>query len=256
MIRLKTEEEIQKLRIGGQKLAKVLQATADIIKPGILTSELNDFAHKRMIEGGGKPSFLNYSPDGVSRPYPASLCVCINDEIVHGVPNEDPKEIKEGDIVTLDGGFIYEGLFTDHAITVAVGEVSKEINELIQRTKEALNAGIKQCVIGNRIGDISAAIEAVGVKSGLSVIHNLTGHGVGYDVHEDPYVPNEGQKGTGEVIEEGLVIALEPMFSLGKPQVALAKDGYTYVTEDGSISAQCEHTVAVTKDGPVVITGI
>lgn len=254
MIKLKTPEEIEKLKIGGKKLAKVLKETAEIIQPGVLTSELNDFAHKRMLEEGGKPSFLNYSPGGSSRPYPASICVCINDEIVHGVPNEDPKEIQEGDIVTLDGGFIYEGLFTDHAITVAVGEVSKETKELIQRTREALSAGIKQCVVGNKVGDISAAIEAVGRKSGLAVIHNLTGHGVGYDVHEDPYVPNEGKKGKGEVLEEGLVIALEPMFALGRPEIDLAKDGYTYVTKDGSLSAQFEHTVAVTKEGPVVLT--
>lgn len=256
MISLKTPEEIEKLRIGGQKLGKILQATAKIIKPGVFTSELNTFAHKMMLAEGGKPSFLNYSPAGSARPYPASICVCINDEIVHGIPTEDPKEIKEGDVVTIDGGFIYDGLYTDHAITVIVGDGDREVKELLQRTQEALNAGIKQCVIGNKIGDISAAIESVAKKSGLSVIHNLTGHGVGYDVHEDPYVPNEGQKGTGEPLEEGLVIALEPMFSLGKPEIELDNDGYTYVTKDRSISAQFEHTVAITQNSPIIVTRV
>jgi len=254
MIRLKTSEEIEKLRIGGKKLAKVIKETSERVRPGVLTSELDEFAYNRMIEEGGKPSFLNYSPSGASRPYPATLCVCINDEIVHGIPNEDPKEIKEGDIVTLDGGFIYEGLYTDHAITVTVGDVPKETKELLQRTQEALNAGIRQCVVGNHIGDISSSIEAVGRKSGLYVIHNLTGHGVGYDVHEDPFVPNEGNKGTGDIIEEGLVVALEPMFSLGGSEIDVAKDGYTYITRDGSLSAQFEHTIAITKDGPFVLT--
>ena len=256
MIKLKTKEEIEKLRIGGAKLAEVLKETAKQIKPGVFTSDLNDFAHDLMIKLGGTPSFLNYTPSGSKKPYPASLCVCINDEIVHGIPNEDPKEIKEGDLVTVDAGLIYDGLYTDSAITVAVGEVSKELRELLTRTNEALNAGIKKCVVGNRVGDIGAAVQKVAEDAGLTVIENLTGHGVGYAVHEDPYIPNTGDSGTGEVLEEGLVIAIEPMFSLGSPEIILDRDGYTYKTSDGSISAQFEHTVAITADGPVVLTKV
>lgn len=254
MIKLKTAEEIEKLREGGRKLAFVLEETARQVKPGVTTAELNDFAHKLMINEGGTPSFLNYTPGGAHRPYPASLCVCINDQIVHGIPNENPIEIKDGDLVTVDAGLIYEGLYTDSAITVAVGEISKEARELLTRTQEALNAGIKKCYPGNRIGDISNAIEKVAQRSGLAIMENLTGHGVGYGVHEDPYVPNDGDSGTGEVLEEGLVIAIEPMFSLGSSKIVLDKDGYTYKTSDGSLSAQFEHTVAITKDGPVVLT--
>jgi methionyl aminopeptidase len=227
MIRLKTKEEIEKLKIGGEKLARVLNETAKQIKPGVLTSDLNHFAHDLMIKEGGKPAFLNYTPTGAHRPYPASLCVCINDEIVHGIPNEDPQEIKEGDVVTIDAGLIYDGLYTDSAITVVAGEVSKEVQQLI---------------------------ENVAKKSGLSIMKGLTGHGVGYGVHEDPYVPNEGDSGIGEVIEEGLVIAIEPMFSLGGSNISLDKDGYTYKTADGAISAQFEHTVAITADGPLILT--
>jgi len=254
MIKLKSKEEIEILRVGGQKLAKILRETAKYVKPGISTFELNEIAEKLMKESGGTPSFLNYTPYGAHRPYPASMCISLNHEIVHGIPNEDPVEIKEGDLVTLDAGLIYEGLFTDSAITIVVGEVSKEVRELVNRTREALDSAIKQCVVGNRVGDISAAIEKIANKAGLSIVENLTGHGVGYDVHEDPYVPNNGESGTGEKLEEGLVIAIEPMFNLGKPQIKTAKDGYTYITADGSLSAQFEHTVAITASGPVVLT--
>lgn len=253
MIKLKTSEEIEKLKEGGQKLAFILRKTAEQIKPGITTAELNKFAHDLMIKEGGKPAFLNYTPAGAKQPYPASLCVCINDEIVHGIPSED-REIKDGDLVTVDAGLIYKGLYTDSAITVAVGEVSKEASELISRTKEALNAAIKMCYPGNRVGDIGAVVQKIAEKNNLSIMRNLTGHGVGYGVHEDPYVPNEGDAGTGEVLEEGLVIAVEPMFGLGNSDISLDKDGYTYKTADGSLSAQFEHTIAITKEGPLVLT--
>ena len=162
--------------------------------------------------------------------------------------------MQEGDIVGLDAGLLYEGLITDHAITVPVGEISKEARNLLSRTKEALQAGIKQAIIGNKVGDISHAIERVADSADLSVIEGLTGHGVGYALHEDPYVPNSGHSGTGETLIEGMVIAIEPMFSIGSPQIKVAKDGYTYLTKDGSLSAQFEHTIAITKDGPLVLT--
>ncbi|HMP67509.1 MAG TPA: type I methionyl aminopeptidase [Candidatus Paceibacterota bacterium] len=253
MIKLKTKSEIEKLRIGGKKLAEIIDATAKQVKPGVFANELNDFAHQMMLKMGVKSSFLNYRPSGARTPFPASICVSINDEIVHGIP-EKTKQIKSGDVVKIDGGIISDGLFTDHAITVAVGEVSKDINELINRTKEALNAGIKKCVIGNYISDIGLAIEKVAKKSNLTVVNDLTGHGVGYAVHEDPFVPNCGGFGKREILENGLVIAIEPMFTLGRPEIIVARDGHTYKTKDGSIATQFEHTVAITEKGPIILT--
>jgi methionyl aminopeptidase len=261
VIKLKTKEEIQLLKIGGQKLATIVEETASNIKPGISTAELDEIAGKLIILHGGKSSFLNYTPVGADRPYPANICVSLNNEIVHGIPTEEPKILNEGDIITIDAGFIYEGLFTDHARTFIVGdsegkkvEIPKEIKKLLSKTEEALYAGIKQAKIGNKIGDIGAAIEKIAHENKLAVIKDLTGHGVGYGVHEEPFVPNEGEKHHGELIEEGLVIAIEPMFSLGSPYIKTAKDGYTYLTEDDSLSAQFEHTIVVTTDGPVILT--
>ena len=254
MIKLKTKEEIELLRIGGQKLAKIVDEVSQHLKPGVSTDELDKIAGDLFELHGVKSSFLGYTPVGAKRPYPANICISINDEIVHGIPNEDPKIIKEGDLVTVDAGLIYQGLFTDHARTFAIGEVSKEIKKLMTKTEEALYAGIKQCRVGNKIGDIGSAIEKIARDSGLSIVNDLTGHGVGYGVHEDPFVPNYGKSGEGELIEEGLVIAIEPMFSLGGPRIKTARDGYTYLTEDGSISAQYEHTIAVTADGPIILT--
>lgn len=255
MIRLKSKSEIEKLKIGGKKLATVINETSKLVKPGILASDLNLFAEKVMKDLGVKSSFLNYRPSGAKTPFPASICVSINDEIVHGIPTQE-KQIKNGDVVKIDCGIISQGLFTDSAITIAVGEVSKEIRELINRTKEALNAGIKHCKIGNYIGEIGVAIEGVASDAGFAVVNDLTGHGVGYAVHEDPFVPNTGQFGKREKIENGLVIAIEPMFTNGSPYIVVAKDGHTYKTKDGSIATQFEHTIAITEDGPIVLTKI
>jgi len=254
MIKPKTLAEIDRLRIGGQKLAKILRLTAQQVKPGVDTNFLNSFAHDLIMKEGGKSPFLGYTPYGAKRPFPADICISINEEIVHGIPNENPRTLQEGDIVGLDAGLLYDGLITDHAITVPVGEISKEARNLLSRTKEALQAGIKQAVIGNKVGDIGSAIEKVADSADLSVIDGLTGHGVGYSVHEEPYVPNYGHAGTGETLIEGMVIAIEPMFSTGSSQIKVAKDGYTYLTKDGSLSAQFEHTIAITKDGPLVLT--
>ncbi len=256
MITIKTKEEVDKLREGGKKLAMVVAETAKHIAPGVSTDELNDIAHRLMVKDGGKPSFLNYKPYGAPRPFPASICISINDEIVHGIPNEDPKILKEGDLVTLDAGLIYEGLFTDHAITYVVGEANKEVKKLLDVTKEALMSGIKMARAGNRIGDISSAIAARAQKAGLKVVKGLAGHGVGYGVHEDPYVPNEGRAGTGELLQPGMVLAIEPMFSIGSPNIKLCRDGYTYKTADGSLSAQFEHTILITEGEPEILTKI
>jgi methionyl aminopeptidase len=254
MITTKSTEEIEKLKVGGKKLAEILQTLAKEVVPGVSSYDLDKKCAELMKEAGGKPSFLGYTPYGAHRPYPASLCVSINEEIVHGIPNEEEKIVKEGDLVTLDAGLIYEGLYTDHAITLIVGEVDKRVKELVERTKEALHAGIKQAQIGNRVGDIGYAIQSVAESADLAIMEGLTGHGVGYGVHEDPYIPNYGRKGEGEELVEGMVIAIEPMFGLGTDEIMTEKDGYTYSTADRSLSAQFEHTVAITKDGPIIIT--
>lgn len=254
MITIKTKEDIEKLRKGGKRLAFVVSEVSKIVKPGVSTDELNDLAHKLITDKGDRPAFLNYTPHGAKRPYPASMCISINHEIVHGIPNEDPAILKEGDIVSLDTGLTHNGLITDHAITVPVGEVSKDVKRLLQVTREALMTGIKQARAGNRVGDISAAIESCAKKNNLTVIEGLAGHGVGYDVHEEPFVPNSGRAGTGEILKPGMVLAIEPMFSLGGSRIKLERDGYTYSTEDGSLSAQFEHTILITEGEPEILT--
>ena len=254
MIQLKTKEDIEILKVAGKHLADIMRQSEKFAKPGVSVDVVDDFFMEEIKKLGDKPAFLNYKPYGAKRPFPASLCVCVNNEIVHGIPNEDPVVLKEGDIVTFDAGLIHKGMIVDHAVTYAVGEISKEARKLLNVTKDALMAGIKEAVIGNRIGDISAKIQSIAEKNGLGIIEGLAGHGVGFEIHEDPYVPNEGEKRTGELIEEGLVIAIEPMFSTGSSEIKLEKDGYTYLTGDGSLSAQFEHTIAVTKDGPVILT--
>ena len=256
MVTIKTNEEIEKLREGGKRLAKVIAETSKLIAPGVSIDVLNDFAHKMIVDGGDRPAFLNHKPQGAARPFPAAICISVNEEIVHGIPNEDPATLKEGDIVTLDGGLIHEGLFTDHAITYAVGEVDKDVKRLMDVTREALMSGIKEARAGNRVGDISSAIAARAQKAGLKIVKGLSGHGVGYHVHEEPFVPNEGRAGTGELLKAGMVLAIEPMFSLGSPNIKLERDGYTYTTSDGSWSAQYEHTILITEDAPEILTKI
>jgi len=254
MIRKKTKEEIEIMKEGGKRLSQIISRVGAMVKPGVTTTFLEEEAIKIFKELEVAPAFLNYSPQGAKRPYPASLCVSVNDEIVHGIPNENPHTLQEGDIVTLDTGVRYKNLITDHAVTFPVGEISKEDRKLLTVTKESLSAGIKAAVVGGRVGDIGAAIQKHADKNGFGICDSLCGHGVGYEVHEDPYVPNFGRAGTGEVLEEGTVIAIEPMFSRGVDEVNALSDGYTYVTADGSRSAHFEHTVAITKDGPIILT--
>ncbi|MDP3875040.1 MAG: type I methionyl aminopeptidase [bacterium] len=254
MIRLKNPEEIEILREGGRRLAEILLILGKRVRPGVSALFLEEEARRLIKEGGDRPAFLGYKPQGAKRPFPAALCVSINDEIVHGVPNEAKKILREGDIVSLDFGILHRGLITDAAITVPVGVVDDESKKLMEVTKRALKAGIKAAIPGNTIGDIGEAINTV-VKTGqFSLADDLVGHGVGYAVHEDPYVPNFGIKGKGEKLVPGLVIAIEPMVNVGKPGIKILSDGYTIKTRDGSRSAHFEHTVAITEKGSIVLT--
>ncbi|MDO8594608.1 MAG: type I methionyl aminopeptidase [bacterium] len=253
-ITIKTKQEIAILREGGRRLAEVLQKLTAEVKPGVSAAALNTLAEKLIADGGDIPSFLGYAPSGAKRPFPAALCVSINDEVVHGIPNEEEKLLKEGDIVTLDAGLIHEGFFTDSAITVGVGKIDEGAQKLLETTKKALAVGIKAVRAGAATGDVGFAIESFVKPFGFGIVRELAGHGVGYAVHEEPFVPNFGKKGEGMVLKAGMVIAIEPMLNEGGAGVKLGKDGYTYVTKDGSRSAHFEHTVVVTENGAEILT--
>lgn len=253
MIKLKTQEDIEILREGGRRHAEILRLVAEKVKPGISAKELDDFAYKLVKEGGDEPAFLNYTPEGVSYPYPASLCVSVNNEVVHGIPLEEII-LEEGDIVSLDLGLKHKGLITDSAITVPVGKIGNKAQDLINVTKKALMVGIEAAKPGNTTGDIGHAIEEFVKKTGYGIVKILSGHGVGYSVHEDPYVPNYGNPGEGEKLVPGMVLALEPMLNLGSGEVCSTEDEYTYVTEDGSLSAHFEHTIVITEEGAEILT--
>lgn len=251
---IKTKEEIKIMREGGRRLAEVLQKIAKEVKPGIKTEVLNDLAEKLIREGGDEPSFLGYTQEGLSRPYPATLCVSVNDEIVHGIPNEDNRMLKEGDIVGLDLGLKHKGLFLDTAVTVGVGKIGEDDQKLINVTKEALQVGIDAARAGNTVGDIGYAVEHFVEQYGYGSPVELGGHGVGHKVAEEPYVANFGDKGTGKTLKAGMVLALEPMLNAGDARIELSGDDYTYKTADGKNSAHFEHTILVTKDKAEILT--
>ncbi len=256
MVKYKSPEEIQVLREGGKIIATILKELEALVKVGLSTDEINNKAALLCASHNVSPVFLGYKPQGAKRPYPAAICVSINDEIVHGIPNENPKILKEGDVVSLDMGIIYKKMVLDSAITVPVGTIDAAAIHLLNITKDALYIGIAQAVIGNRIGDIGAAIEEVALSAGFSVADDLCGHGVGYAIHEDPFIPNVGRRGTGLILEEGLVIAIEPMFCEKGSRIKMGGDGYTLLTKDGGRSAHFEHTIAITKDGPLILSSL
>ena len=238
----------------GKRLALVLKTLRATVAPGVTAEELDDLAEAMIRERGDEPCFLGYTPEGARRPYPATLCVSINDEVVHGIPNETVKKLKEGDIVGLDLGLTHKGVIVDAAITIPVGEVSEETRKLLTATEQALAAGIAQAIPGNHIGDISYAIQKEIEQAGFKVVKELGGHGVGELVHEEPFIPNFGRVGEGPELVEGMVLALEPISAAGKAAVTLAPDGYTYRTKDGSRSAHFEHTILIEKGGARIIT--
>ncbi len=254
MATIKSAEEIAILREGGRRLAVILKKLSEATRPGVSSKELDNLAFRLVNEGGDKPAFLNYRARNTDKPYPASLCVSPNDEIVHGLPNGREKIFKEGDIVSLDMGLIHGGLYTDSAVTIPVGKVDAEALKLIEVTRGALKEGIKAARAGKRVGDISFAIEKFIKPYGYGIVRELAGHGVGYKVHEDPYIPNYGKKGTGEVLREGMVIAIEPMINEGTEKIILDEDGFTYKTADGRRSAHFEHTVAIRHGAAEILT--
>lgn len=251
---IKSGDERASLIEAGKRLAAVLRTLRAKVAPGVTSEELDDLAEQLIRDGGDEPCFLGYTPEGASRPFPAALCVSINDEVVHGIPNESPKTLKEGDIVGLDLGLTHSGIIVDAAITVPVGSADDESRKLIAATERALAAGIKAAIPGNHIGDISYAIQREIENSGFKVVKELGGHGVGDLVHEEPFIPNFGRPGTGPVLSAGMVLALEPISTVGKAAVVLAPDGYTYRTKDGSRSAHVEHTILIEESGPRIIT--
>jgi len=254
MVRIKTKKDIEVLRAGGRLLAFILRELAKAVKPGVATKALDQLAFVLAKKSGGFPAFLNYKPEGAKHPYPASLCVSINDEVVHGIPSEE-KILKEGDIVSLDMGLKYKNLFTDAAITVPVGKIDPRGARLIKVTEKALKLAIEEIKPGKTTGDIGFVIENFVKKQGFTVNKVLAGHGVGYKIHEDPYLPNFGNPGEGEKLKPGMVIAIEPMVNEGKGGVYLAADNWTFKTRDGKRSAHFEHTVVVTENGAEVLTG-
>jgi len=252
---IKTPKEIEILREGGKRLATVLYKVRDIVKPGISTWELDEYAEKLIKDTGDYPAFLNYKPEGADFAYPASLCISVNNEVVHGIPKKE-KILQEGDIVSLDLGLRHHGLFTDMAITVPVGEVSNSSLKLMKITEEALQTGIDAARGGNRIGDIGSAIENFVRRHKYGIVEVLSGHGVGKEIHEDPYIPNFGKANTGAKLVPGMVIAIEPMLNNGTKNVILDKDGYTFRTADSKRSAHFEHTILITERESEILTKI
>ena len=239
---------------GGKILKDILQRMAQAVRPGITTEEIDKLARelvlswaKKIPEAKISSSFCGY------RGFPGFVCISVNDEVVHGIPSSE-RVIAEGDIVGLDFGVVYKGFHTDSAITVPAGKISKETEKLLRVTREALEFGIEKTVIGNTVGDIGYAVQKHAEKNGFGVVKELVGHGVGRKLHEEPYVPNYGKKGEGEVLKEGMVIAIEPMITAGRPAVEVASDKWTYKTKDRSMAAHFEHTIAITKDGPQILT--
>lgn len=248
MISIKTPEEIKIMTEGGRILAEIMEELKKMIKPEITTNELNKAAEGLVFRFGARPSFKNYQG------FPASLCTSINEEIVHSCPSE--RQLKNGDIISLDLGILYKGFHTDMAVTLPVGEINSEAKKLIAVTERALEIGIESVCLGQTLGDIGNAIQEYVESQGLSVIKDLCGHGIGKNLHEEPQILNYGKKGTGLKLVPGMVFCLEPMVALGSDQIKKTKDGYAFQTVDESLSAHFEHTLAIQENGEVKILSL
>ena len=248
-ITIKSKRELEIMRTAGMINAEALQAVADLVEPGVTTAELNAAADAVLKKHGVYSPFLNYPG---AYPDPASTTISINEELVHGIPGK--RVLKEGDIVSVDCGTVYEGFVADSAITVPVGEIAELTRKLLSVTEEALYVGIKLMAPGNRVGDVSSAIQTYVEDKGFFVTREYTGHGVGREMHEGPQVPNYGIPGRGILLRPGMTIALEPMVLVGTPATRVLKDQWTVISADRSLTAHYEHTVAITEDGPVIMT--
>ena len=244
---IKTEEEIELMRIAGKIVGDTHNYLKQFIKPGIRTKELDKLAYDYILSRDATPSFKGYMG------FPGTVCISINDEVVHGIPSN--RKLKDGDIVSIDIGACYKGYHGDSAWSYKVGSVSREKAYLLEHTEKALFEGLKQVKPGNHIGDISNAIETYAKKHNLGVVRELVGHGVGNNLHEEPDIPNYGKAGTGPILKEGMTIAIEPMLNLGTHKIYILDDDWTIITRDGSPSAHFEHSVVVTKDGYQILTG-
>jgi methionyl aminopeptidase len=250
MIKIKTQEEIKKISESAKILAQAMRVIEVMVKPGTKTIDLDKAAEAFILSASAdrkaRPAFKGYER------FPYSLCVSVNQNIVHGLPSE--YVLKEGDIVGLDLGVLYQGYYSDMAITVPVGKVSDKTREIIDVTKESLEIAIKNSVVGNTVGDIGYQIQKFVEKRGFNLVKELCGHGIGKDLHEDPKIPNFGKRGSGEILQDGMVICIEPMVTAGSCKIKKSLDGYGYATEDDSLSAHFEHTIAITSKGPVILT--
>ncbi len=247
-IMIKSSQEIERMRRSGQAVREILEYVRGLVKPGMTTMDLENAAAARMHLMGVKPAFKGY------RGYPAVLCTSVNSEVVHGIPSAE-RVLREGDIVSIDTGVVIDGFYGDSATTVAVGEkVNPKTQKLLKVTEESLQRGIEAVKAGATLGDIGAAVQQAVEAEGFSIVREFVGHGIGTRLHEDPQVPNYGRVGQGQKLREGMVFCIEPMVNAGRPEVQVLDDGWTAVTEDGSLSAHFEHTIAVTKDGALILT--
>jgi methionyl aminopeptidase len=247
MIELKSPAQIAHMRAAGRILAEAFRMCRDLVKPGVSTLEIDREVEALIRDRKAKPAFKGY------RGFPATICASINEEVVHGIP-ASKRRLREGDVIGLDLGAIVEGHYADAAVTVPVGEISDEVHRLLEVTRESLERGIAQCRPGRRVGDISAAVQEHVEAAGFGVVRAFVGHGIGRALHEDPQVPNFGEPGRGPLLRPGMVLALEPMVTMGHWEVRVLADRWTAVTADGSLAAHFEHTVAVTEAGPDVLT--
>jgi methionyl aminopeptidase len=254
MVTLRTADEIALLREAGRVVALTLAAVSDAARPGVRLTDLDAVAAEMLVEHGAKSSFLHYQPRSAPTPYPAVLCLSVNDTIVHGIP--DGRRLRDGDVVSIDFGAELDGYHGDSAITLIVGTpASSDDQRLVAATKDALDAAIAAAVLGNRLGDVAHAVEQIGRKAGYGILADHGGHGVGTAMHEDPSVPNTGSPGRGLRLREGMVFAIEPMFTLGgRDSYRIRPDGWSIETDDGSRAAHWEHTIAITAAGPRILT--
>ena len=250
MIYLKSRAEIETMRRASVIVAEVLAALKEVVKPGVTTLELDELAERMTYERGARPAFKGYAVAG--RVFEHSLCTSVNEEIVHGIPSD--RVLQEGDILGMDFGVVYDGFYGDSAVTVGLGRVSAEAERLMRVTETALNAGIEMLREGNRLGDLGNAIQEVAERSGYSVVREFVGHGIGRKLHEEPPVPNYGDAGKGHRLRAGMVLAVEPMVNAGKKEIQVLDDGWTAVTRDRSLAAHFEHSIAVTENGPYVLS--